>query len=257
MFSGRMSSRRRAREEGEKPFWISYSDLMTALMVLFLVVMSVSMLVITRELLEQQKELVIAKQMMDALKAKREERQKAVDDVMNQLDSAANNSKYAGKVHIGRDRRVVEFGDAAQFDSGDFHLTAEGENTLRDFVPVVLSAVDGNVGKGWFKRVVVEGFTDTDGSYLYNLDLSLKRAQSVVCTLLNASASNKLNPEQQKRVKEIFLVGGFSSNSAKDSKIASRRVELRLDFQTIEENELQSKDVSIVQETDIGKCQIK
>ena len=101
MFSGRMSSRRRVREEGEKPFWISYSDLMTALMVLFLVVMSVSMLVITRELLEQQKELVIAKQMMDALKAKREERQKAVDNVMNQLDSAANNSKYYYNLAIG------------------------------------------------------------------------------------------------------------------------------------------------------------
>jgi outer membrane protein OmpA-like peptidoglycan-associated protein len=257
MFSGRMSSRRRVREEGEKPFWISYSDLMTALMVLFLVVMSVSLLVITRELLEQQKELMIAKQMMDALKAKREERQKVVDNVMNHLDSAANSSKYAGKVHIGRDRRVVEFGNAAQFDSGDFHLTSEGENTLREFVPVVLSAIDGNAGKVWFKRVVVEGFTDTDGSYLYNLDLSLKRAQSVVCALLDASAVNKLNAEQQKRVREIFLVGGFSFNSAKDSKIASRRVELRLDFQTIEENELASKDIPSLQTTDIGKCQLK
>lgn len=257
MFAGRMYARRRVRDEGEKPFWISYSDLMTALMVLFLVVMSVSLLVITRELLEQQKELVIAKQMMDALKAKREQRQMAINDVMTHLETAANNSKYVGKVHIGRDRRVVEFGDAAQFNSGDFHLTAEGANTLRDFVPVVLSSVDGNVGKIWFKRVVVEGFTDTDGSYLYNLDLSLKRAQSVVCALLDSSATNKLDSEQQKKVRELFLVGGFSFNSAKESKTASRRVELRLDFQTIEESELNSNDASALQTTDIGKCQIK
>lgn len=257
MFAGRMYARRRVRDEGEKPFWISYSDLMTALMVLFLVVMSVSLLVITRELLEQQKELVIAKQMMDALKAKREQRQMAINDVMSHLEAAANNTKYVGKVHIGRDRRVVEFGDAAQFNSGDFHLSAEGANTLRDFVPVVLSSVDGNAGKIWFKRVVVEGFTDTDGSYLYNLDLSLKRAQSVVCALLDSSATNKLDSEQQKRVRELFLVGGFSFNSAKESKTASRRVELRLDFQTIEESELTSKDASVLQATDIGKCQIK
>jgi flagellar motor protein MotB len=117
--------------------------------------------------------------------------------------------------------------------------------------------VDGNAGKIWFKRVVVEGFTDTDGSYLYNLDLSLKRAQSVVCALLDSSATNKLDSEQQKRVRELFLVGGFSFNSAKESKTASRRVELRLDFQTIEESELTSKDASVLLATDIGKCQIK
>ncbi len=31
------------REEGERPFWISYADLMTALMILFLVVMVVAL----------------------------------------------------------------------------------------------------------------------------------------------------------------------------------------------------------------------
>lgn len=31
------------KSEAEKPFWISYADLMTALMVLFLVAMSVAM----------------------------------------------------------------------------------------------------------------------------------------------------------------------------------------------------------------------
>ena len=36
--------RPKAKSEAEKPFWISYADLMTALMVLFLVVMVVSLL---------------------------------------------------------------------------------------------------------------------------------------------------------------------------------------------------------------------
>ena len=40
----RMSAPKRGREEGEKPFWISFSDLMSALMVLFLVAMSVALL---------------------------------------------------------------------------------------------------------------------------------------------------------------------------------------------------------------------
>lgn len=258
MFTARLPPRRRGRDEGEKPFWISYSDLMTALMVLFLVVMSVSLLVITRELMEQQKELILAKKMMDALKAKREERQKAVEQVMNRLDTATQSPAFKGKVRIGRDRRVVDFGEAARFNSGDYRLSPEGANTLREFIPHLLSAVDGGPNEqSWFQRVVVEGFTDTDGSYLYNLDLSLKRAQSVVCALLDPSAGNTLSPGQQKRVRELFLVGGFSFNSAKASKEESRRVELRLDFQNIEESDLPAEPLVDLSASEIGKCQIK
>ena len=38
--------------------------------------------------------------------------------------------------------------------------------------------------KKWFKRVLT-GYTDKTGSYLYNLNLSLKRAERVVCILMS------------------------------------------------------------------------
>ena len=41
MFGARVVVKRNGRDEAEKPFWISFADLMTALMVLFLVVMLV------------------------------------------------------------------------------------------------------------------------------------------------------------------------------------------------------------------------
>jgi hypothetical protein len=44
MFSPKFFIRRGGRDEAEKPFWISFADLMTALMVLFLVVMGVALL---------------------------------------------------------------------------------------------------------------------------------------------------------------------------------------------------------------------
>jgi len=43
----RMSANPPNREDAEKPFWISFADLMTALMVLFLVAMAVALLVVT------------------------------------------------------------------------------------------------------------------------------------------------------------------------------------------------------------------
>ena len=48
---GIKASRRKAgKEEAEKPFWISFSDLMTALMVLFLVAMAVALIAVTHGL---------------------------------------------------------------------------------------------------------------------------------------------------------------------------------------------------------------
>ena len=94
-------------------------------------------------------------------------------------------------------------------------------------------------GRKWFNQVVIEGFTDTDGSYLYNLDLSLKRSEWVMCMLLDPRRNTdlQLSPMQLQRVRDLFLAGGVSFNDPKDSDAASRRVELRLQFYTRKEKE--------------------
>lgn len=50
MLGIRLPIRNKSRDEGEKPFWISFSDLMSALMVLFLVAMTVALLAVTHEI---------------------------------------------------------------------------------------------------------------------------------------------------------------------------------------------------------------
>ena len=52
MLGSRSGLKKRAKDEAEKPFWISFADLMTALMVLFLVVMSVALLSVTKTVSE-------------------------------------------------------------------------------------------------------------------------------------------------------------------------------------------------------------
>lgn len=294
MFGLRLPAAGRMREDGEKPFWISYSDLMSALMVLFLVVMSVSLLTITQELLERQKvleaqkaeleaqkktleaqkqiletqkqeleranrELAIAKTLIDALKARRKARAEAIGEVLDRLETAARADAFRGRVSISRDRLIVDFGEAARFGSGDHHLSREGALLLRGYVQELLAAVDSGAGRQWFRRVIVEGFTDTVGSYLYNLDLSMKRAQSVVCALMSGGiGETPLSVDQQRRVRELFVVGGFSFNSARASKEESRRVELRLDFHAAEDadNELAAEATQAMPSVEIGKCQL-
>jgi outer membrane protein OmpA-like peptidoglycan-associated protein len=211
MFGSTIKAGGKARDEAEKPFWISYADLMTALMVLFLVAMTIALLAITRK--------VRNKSAFDnAVKA-------LLDDVQQAAD------RYPG-VSFDRDRRVIDFGRRALFPYKEYRLAPDQARYLRNFTPEVLSIADSPRGKDLLKRVVVEGFTDKTGTYLYNLNLSLQRSESVLCALLGDPdrGESPLTEDQRRDIQDLFLVGGFSFNSARATLDESRRIELRLEI---------------------------
>ena len=219
MFSAGIGRGGKVRDEAEKPFWISYADLMTALMVLFLVVMSVALLAVTKTVSE-----------VERAKAAREA---AIDECLDSLEAAANDF---GGVKIDRLARAVDFGDRARFQFNSASLSDLQKEELRRFVPRVLALADMQCGRDWLKRVVVEGFTDQAGTYLYNLDLSLRRSQSVLCALFENG--DELTQAQKERVRSLFLVGGYSFNSARATAEESRRIEFRLEFYGLGEERL-------------------
>lgn len=213
MIGARVIIKRGSKEEAEKPFWISFSDLMSALMVLFLVVMSVALLAVTKRVSEAE-----------LAKAQRE---KEIAELLQRVQEAAQ--EFDG-VHIYE--RIINFGEKARFDFGSSSLRAGDQKLLRAFVPKILEVANDPLGKKWFKRIVVEGYTDQRGSYLFNLNLSLQRSQRVICTLLAAPTPGErpLTDDEKEKIRDLFLVGGYSFNSAKKTPEESRRIELRLEF---------------------------
>lgn len=209
---GKAPLRRKAREEAEKPFWISYSDLMTALMVLFLVAMTVALLAITHEVSESER-----------IKA---ERDAEISRLLAHLQQAA--ADFPGvRVHGS----VVDFGERARFDTDSHRLNEEQAQLLRRFLPRVLATARDPLGDKWLKRIVVEGFADQRGSYLHNLNLSLQRSERVLCVLLAPPpAPAALGDADRLLVRDLFLVSGASFNGLKASPEESRRIELRLEF---------------------------
>lgn len=220
MFGQRFTISRRGRDEGEKPFWISFADLMTALMVLFLLVMSVALLAVTRTISEREQ--------------LESQRQRSIERLLDRVQKAA--ARQPG-VRVDRNRAVIDFGDRARFDTSSHTLSPEQERLLRAFVPEVLAIARDKSGRRWLKRIVVEGFTDRRGSYLYNLNLSLQRSQRVLCALMTAPGPDEraMSRSELEEIRRLFLVGGYSSNSARESLDASRRIELRLEFFGVEE----------------------
>lgn len=227
MFGMKLPAGGTTKTEAEKPFWISYADLMTALMCLFLVTMVTSLILVTQQIEE----------------ATRGEKNRAAEilDLCDRLRKEAGLINAAIKVEC-KDNRI-NFGEAGRFDSGDFKLKDTGERALRDVVPLVLSAAESDIGKKWFKQVLIEGFTDTNGSYLYNLDLSLKRSYWVMCTLLSDQSpiSSEIDRASKIMIKRLFLAGGVAFNNPSIAGLdASRRVELRLQFYGLKESKSES-----------------
>jgi outer membrane protein OmpA-like peptidoglycan-associated protein len=217
-------------EGDDKAFWISFADLMTALMVLFLVVMAVALLTITRAQTAPTPPVpkpappTPKTEVSKPVTPEVEEIERLIKQVAAAVDAAPG-------VNFNARRHVIDFGDRARFETGSHRLDAASAKLLRDFVPQLLTITQSELGQRWVRRVVVEGFADTRGNYLYNLNLSLQRAERVLCTLLDGPVEGgALTEAQRMQVKSIFAVGGFSFNDQRASLDASRRIEMRIEF---------------------------
>lgn len=242
MLFGR-SPRRSSKDEAEKPFWISFSDLMTACMTLFLVVMAVT--IVSLEKKYSTKESF--------------ERTKAVGQCFDELRGEAKNLFPEAKLDYNSvDAIRINLGSIVNFQSGQSNISPEGVNFLRKYIPSILSSVKSSACEQYFRRVVVEGYTDTDGDYLFNLDLSLRRSQQVVCSLSpELGSAIPISQAVQNEIRDLFLVGGFSFNSFKPSKAENRVVVLKLEFwQVGEEAKFNIENPKRVDLSDkkFGKC---
>jgi len=243
MLGARIYVRRGRKEEGERPFWISFSDLMTALMVVFLLVMSVALLSVTKE--------VTAKEKAEA------KRRQDIKQLLQQLKDATSQEIFSGvTVHDDIENPYIDFGSRATFSLDRSNLTTDQAKLLRAFVPEILAKADSEIGRAWFRQVIVEGYTDSTGTYLHNLNLSLQRSERVVCALLEALPASEfpLMTKEKAQVRKLFLVGGYSSNSAKADPASSRRIELKLRFWELNDPERHSQTEEAGAESDVGNC---
>ncbi len=209
---------KRRKNEAEKPFWISFADLMTALMVLFLVAMAVALLSVTEGLRKQDDQRV--------------QRDKGISSCLQDIAQMTQEKSLTGVQLRGQ---TLELGTLAEFPKDSHQLDAQRADFLRDFIPKVLEVARTPACQMWLKRFVLEGYASPEGSYLYNLNLSLARSQRVLCVLLDDASAKAPSQADRQAVRDMFFVGGSSFNSAiLNQPEKSRRVELRLEFKELD-----------------------
>ncbi len=231
------------KSEGEMPFWISFADLMTACMTLFLVVMAVTILSLQKK--------------YDSQITEEKERKDSIEYCAEELKTVAETKFPNAKIQYNKGDSIrIDLGSVVNFESGKYEISSKGRYFLRGYIPTVLSAVKSKQCHAYFRRVVVEGYTDIDGSYMTNLLLSLQRSREVVCALSKKEdIDNTLTETELKEIRDHFLVGGFSFNSLKKEKSESRRVELKLEFwQLHEKDQIENTQNTDLDNKEFGKC---
>lgn len=232
-----MTLKRGNRDEAEKPFWISFADLMTALMILFLVVMAVALVAVNTAARKAQSDI--------------EKHQTLISECVEKFGKAAE--KYG--IELDEKQFIIKFAERARFAFNSYTLSPEQEAAIRNFTPKILKLTADVTCSKVLKRFVVEGYTDKTGSYLSNLNLSLQRSQRVLCALFSTKGINLLTDKEKKQVRDRFLVGGYSFNTAKKSDEDSRRVEFRIEFLALGEKPPNSGELD--RSEDIGECALR
>ena len=201
-------------------FWVTMSDLLLGLVVVFLVLFVFAITGFT---------------------------QNKISEKTTQFEVIENISKELEKNNIKTDidkfSGVIKISDLELFEINSWKLSPKGEQFMAKFVPIYFNAImtDPKIAEK-ISHIIIEGHTDSQTfanaktpqeQYFKNMDLSLKRASSVAEYIVYSQYKDK-----QKYEKELFKLlsveGKGSSmpilDNGKENFNKSRRVELKISF---------------------------
>ncbi len=146
-------------------------------------------------------------------------------------------------VKIDAQTGALQLDANVMFDYDSAQLSEEGMEVLRQVLPIYCRVLLSDQYKENVAEIIIDGYTDTDGTYDYNLELSQMRSLAVAQFLL-ATEGEFLNENDSQTLRDILTVNGHSwSNPIRDAAgnidmDASRRVEVKFrlkDEEMIEE----------------------
>jgi len=110
---------------------------------------------------------------------------------------------------VDRKTGAIAFTGAVLFDSGKNELKESGKTLLNAFIPVYIRTLMSEENEGYVGEIIIEGHTDTSGSYLHNLALSQERALAVAQYCLGPEMTQLSSAEKQ-MLQTILTANGRS-----------------------------------------------
>ena len=301
----RIHNRRASRGSQGGFSWISYSDMMAALLLIFVLILTYSLYqyftmletktleldnknkeldqqkialnLATDELNAKEQALIIIQtdldKLQDTLSAKEEElnstkatlviQQKALEEATAKLeeqqlalaaqaqriddligirttmirDLSRSLSAASMKATVDPNTGDIVLDSSVFFETGKSEIKQEGQDLLNRFIPVYLDVLLREQYSNYLGEIIIEGHTDSSGSYQSNLKLSQDRALQVALYCLNMP---NLTRAQKTKLQEILTAKGRSwsdlvyNEDGTENPDASRRVEFKFSLKDAE-----------------------
>jgi chemotaxis protein MotB len=209
-------NRKKSDNEEENIFWVTMTDLLLGLTMVFMVLFVLAMVGFTQNKIQQQQtQSDVAKELIKNMQAQK---------INAQIDN------LTGQVKIS---------DLELFDVNSYVLSDNGKKYLDKFIPVYINTIFSNSKlSDKIVNISIQGHTDSqmfknipskEEQFTKNMDLSLKRANAVENYLFKTAYDKKYTDKLTK----ILEVEGKSYTepilaNGKEDYNKSRRVELKL-----------------------------
>jgi len=140
---------------------------------------------------------------------------------------AALKEELGEKIDIDKKSGSLKLASNILFDKGSAVLKEGAKEELKKAFEEYIGALMTNPQiKPHLDKIIIEGHTDSDGGYLYNLDLSQKRAFAVMHYLLSLDIAKKYNLKPLLVASGRAYLDAVKVNGIED-KEASRRIEIK------------------------------
>ena len=231
----------RKSENEEVSYWLSYSDMLAALLLMFALIISFTMMeakiqyeLKVAEIASQQEEIYKQQETINKLLGVKSE---IIEDLVKEFDNTGL------QIEIDKQTGDIIFNSDLLFDPNSAVLRQDSIAFLNSFLPQYFGILLSEEYIDNVAEIIIEGHTAEYGTYLGCLTLSQSRALAVA-TYATADNSILQNSAEVEKLREILTVNGrayydpiLKEDGSRDDQ-KSRRVEIKFrlkDDEVIEE----------------------
>ena len=189
------------------------------------------------KLKEQESTLNAQQSALDEKTAQLKDQQAQIDQIIGvkaDVIEALKNEFSKNNINVDIDAQpgALTLEASVMFDYDQAELTDAGKQALEQILPIYCKVLLQDDYMKYLAEIIIDGYTDTDGDYSYNLQLSQQRSLAVAQYLLDIQG-NFLDATQSQNLEKYLTVNGHSmANPVLDAngnvdKDASRRVEVK------------------------------
>ena len=182
----------------------------------------------------QQSQMSAQQSQIAAQQSQLEQQQKQIEDLVGvrtqiiaDLSSALREADISATVDPTSG--AIALASDVLFATGESELTEAGRGRIDAFLPVYLDVLFSEEYRGYVSEIIIEGHTDSVGSYISNLLLSQQRAYSVASYVL-ADGYPYISEETRAHLRQVTTANGRSESDliyaadGTEDQSASRRV---------------------------------